>query len=67
MGESKLKVVVERVLNYGVDGVPGNAQAPGPDGIVGTPDDPVDPIYNPAMTYPLPYKYRVVSVREIVN
>ncbi len=67
MGESKLKVVVERVLNYGADGVPGNTQNPGTDGVVGTPDDPVDAVYHPAMTYPLPYKYRVVSVREIVN
>ena len=67
VGESKLKVVIERELNCGADGVPGNTQNPGPDGIVGTPDDPVDPIYHPAMTYPLPYKYRVVSVREIVN
>ncbi|CAN5383929.1 hypothetical protein BH09VER1_BH09VER1_07240 [soil metagenome] len=66
-GESRMQFLVERYLDLGVDGVPGNAKNPGPDGVVGTADDPVDPSYNPAMTYPLPYKYRVVSMREITN
>ena len=67
IGESKWNVLVERHLDYGTDGTPGNSHDPGPDGVVGTPDDPVDAVYNPAMTYPLPYKYRVISAREITN
>lgn len=64
-GESKIQAIVERTLDFGQDGVPGNARNAGPDGVVGTPDDPVDPVYHPAMTYPLPYKYRIISVREV--
>ena len=66
-GESKWNVLVERGLDFGADGVPGNSQNPGADGAVGTPDDPVDPVYHPAMAYPLRYKYRVISAREVTN
>jgi hypothetical protein len=66
-GESKWNVLIERRLDFGADGIPGNSQNPGADGVVGTPDDPVDPVYHPAMTYPLPYKYRVISAREVTN
>jgi len=66
-GESRMQIVVERVLDDGADGVPGNSQDPGADGIVGTPDDPVDTLYHPAMVYPLPYKFRIISIREVNN
>lgn len=66
-GEARYQVLVERYLDLGTDGVAGNSVNPGPDGIVGTPDDPVDAQYHPPMTYPLPYKYRVVQIRQIVN
>ena len=67
VGESKWNVLLERRLDFGADGIPGNSQNPGPDGVVGTPDDPIDPVYHPAMTYPLPYNYRVISAREVTN
>jgi len=67
VGESKWNVLIERRLDFGADGIPGNSQNPGADGVVGTPDDPIDPVYHPAMTYPLPYKYRVISAREVTN
>lgn len=66
-GESRMQFLIERYLDLGSDGVPGNSANPGPDGVVGTPDDPVDAQYHPAMTYPLPYKYRVISARQISN
>lgn len=66
-GEARYEVLVERYLDLGVDGVPGNTANPGPDGVVGTPDDPVDAQYHPSMTYPLPYKYRVLQTRQITN
>ena len=65
LGRSRLRVLVERHPDYGADGVPGNAKNPGVDGIVGTADDPVDPVNHPAMTYPIPYRYRIVSVQEV--
>jgi hypothetical protein len=47
----------------GVDGVPGNANSPGPDNVVGTLDDTVDAVYNP----PNPkYKYRIINAQEIL-
>lgn len=69
LGESRMQFVIERYIDLGADGVPGNAgpNGAGADGIVGTPDDVVDPTYNPSMTYPLPYKYRVISARQITQ
>lgn len=66
-GEAKMKVLVERVLEDGADGVAGNSRNPGPDGVVGTPDDPLDPVYHPALTYPLPYRYRIISMQPITH
>jgi len=63
-GETRRRYVVERFIDLGKDGVPGNAKNPGPDNIIGTEDDPIDPIYHPAMTFPLPYRWRIVSVEE---
>jgi len=69
LGESRMEFVIERYIDLGADGVPGNAGpgGAGADGVVGTPDDVVDAIYNPSMTYPLPYKYRVISARQITQ
>lgn len=53
----------KRYLDLGVDGVPGNANSPGPDNVVGTLDDTVDAVYNP----PNPkYKYRIINAQEIL-
>ncbi|KAH0534008.1 hypothetical protein FGG08_007385 [Glutinoglossum americanum] len=60
-GETRRRYLVERHLEFGKDGVPGNSVNPGPDGIVGTEDDPIDAKYHPAMTYPLPYRWRIIS------
>jgi len=79
IGESRMKFLVERYPDYGLDGVPGNASsvagAAGADGIVGTIDDlvsgttgsnPATNGYNPVTpAYPLYYKYRIVSVSQI--
>jgi Tfp pilus assembly protein PilX len=54
--------IVERYLDPGADGIYGNSTAPGVDGIVGTYDDPVDPINHPFQPR---YLYRVVSSEEI--
>ncbi|XHR29476.1 MAG: hypothetical protein ACFUZC_02730 [Chthoniobacteraceae bacterium] len=49
IGESRKQILVERILDYGPDGVPG------------TGDD-------PSMSYhSLPYKFRVIEVREVTN
>ena len=70
VGESRMKFLVERYLDYGADGVPGNAYSSGAipsanDGVPGTRDDVVDTKYHPAMTYPLPYKYRIISASQV--
>jgi hypothetical protein len=70
-GESRVRYVVERYLDAGVDSVLGNAQAPGPDGLVGTWDDNAAAsfagnAFHPAAPSPHPtqptYKYRVLYV-----
>lgn len=67
-GEKRYRYTVERYLDLGVDGVPGNANsgipnAAGPDNVVGTLDDTVDATYNP----PNPkYKYRIINAQEIL-
>lgn len=61
--EKRYRFTVERYLDLGVDGVPGNANSPGPDNVVGTLDDNVDAVYNP----PNPkYKYRIINAQEIL-
>jgi hypothetical protein len=61
--EKRYRFTVERYLDLGVDGVPGNANSPGPDNVVGTLDDTVDAVYNP----PNPkYKYRIINAQEIL-
>ncbi|MEO7934189.1 MAG: hypothetical protein ABIT76_13630 [Chthoniobacterales bacterium] len=64
-GEIRRRYVIERYIETGKDGVPGNSVNPGPDGIVNTEDDPIDADYHPAMTYPLPYRWRIVQVEDV--
>lgn len=64
LGETRRRYIIERHIDYGRDGVPGNAINPGTDGIVGTEDDPIDVNYHPALTYPLPYRWRIVAVEN---
>ena len=42
LAEVRLRLIVERYLDPGADGVYGNSTVPGPDGIAGTYDDPAD-------------------------
>lgn len=63
--EVRRRYVVERMIDPGTDGVPGNSVNPGSDGIVGTEDDPVDPAYHPAMSPPFPYVWKMVAVEEV--
>ncbi len=69
LGRSRMKYLVERYLDPGTDGVYGNAASKGGDGVLNTPDDPVtiSPGAHPVMTYPLPYKYRIVSVVPVTE
>jgi hypothetical protein len=62
LAESRRRIVVERFLDLGLDGLPGNLSNPGSDSLVGTWDDPVDPAFHPANPQ---YKYRVIHVEEI--
>jgi|GEM_PF-1351831 len=64
LGETRRRYIIERHIDYGRDGVPGNSQNPGPDGIVGTEDDPIDAAYHPALSYPLPYHWRIVAIEN---
>jgi len=71
-GEVRRRYLIERFIQTGKDGVPGNGNplisgAAGADGIVGTADDLVSSGvngYHPAMTYPLPYRWRILSVQD---
>jgi len=71
LGESRMKFLVERYVDYGVNGVPGNPYNPGSDNLAGTADDYIGTgpgtgnYFSPPMTYPLQYKYRVVSASQI--
>ena len=51
--EVRRKSVIRAGLDLGTDGVAGNTASPGIDGLVGTPDDPVDPMTHPLLTAPL--------------
>lgn len=63
--EVRRRYIVERFIDLGADGVPGNAVDKGPDGVVGTEDDVVDERYNPPMTPPFPYVWKIVSMEDI--
>ena len=67
------RYLVERSLEAGSDGVPGNLAAPS---FVNTPNTytltrpsgdlvtPTSPVYQPALAYPLPYRWRIISVEN---
>jgi hypothetical protein len=42
LGEIRMQYLVERYIDLGIDGVPGDYAFPGSDGVVGTPDDLID-------------------------
>ena len=68
LGQSRMRYVIERYLDPGTDGVYGNTVNSGSDGVVNTPDDPLTSgtaSAHPAMSYPLPYKYRIVSMTQV--
>jgi hypothetical protein len=62
LAESRRRIVVERFLDLGLDGLPGNLNNPGPDSLVGTWDDPVDARLHPSNPQ---YQYRIIHVEEI--
>ena len=62
LAESRRRIVVERFLDLGLDGLPGNLNNPGADTLVGTWDDPVDANLHPANPQ---YRYRIIHVEEI--
>lgn len=72
--EVRRHYLVERYIETGADGVPGNAVSPSVAGTpnayanatsTGDPVSPADPAYQPQLTYPLPYRWRVVSMENI--
>jgi len=62
LGDVRYHFIVERYLDPGADGVYGNIAASGTDGVVGTLDDPVDPVHHP---FEPRYLYRVISAEQI--
>jgi hypothetical protein len=62
LAEVRLRFIVERYLDPGADNVYGNTGTPGPDGIIGTYDDPVDSGNHP---FEPRYLYRVLASEEI--
>ena len=62
LAEVRLRFIVERYVDPGADGLYGNANSSGADGLVGTYDDPVDSSNHPSQPR---YLYRVVASEEI--
>ena len=62
LAEVRLRLIVERYLDPGADGVYGNSSNAGPDGVVGTYDDPMDSNNHPLEPR---YLYRVVASEEM--
>lgn len=61
IAEVRLRVVIERALDRGVDGIPGNSANPGADGAIGSFDDPADPNYHPSNPR---FTYRILGIYE---
>lgn len=61
-GEVRLRVILERQLDLGIDGLPGNAANPGTDGAIGTLDDPWDVNYHPRNPR---FQYRILGIYEV--
>ncbi|MEZ0299234.1 MAG: hypothetical protein ACAI35_22500 [Candidatus Methylacidiphilales bacterium] len=72
-GEVRRRYLVERLIEAGKDGVPGNIKknaltsSTTNDGILNTADDLIYDDYHPQMTYPLPYRWRILSVEDVVR
>jgi hypothetical protein len=64
-GEVRRRYLVERYINTGKDGVPGNAPNPGLAGYMGTNADSIDANYHPSITYPIPYSWRTLAVEDV--
>ena len=62
LAEVRIHFLVERYLDPGADGIYGNSGNPGNDLIVGTYDDPEDPVNHPFQPR---YFYRVIASEEI--
>ena len=62
LAEVRLRLIVERYLDPGADGVYGNSGDDGPDDVIGTYDDPMDANNHPFQPR---YLYRVVASEEI--
>ncbi len=62
LAEVRLRFIVERYLDPGADNVYGNSGTAGPDGVIGTYDDPVDASNHPFQPR---YLYRVLASEEI--
>jgi hypothetical protein len=62
LAEVRLRFIVERYLDPGADNVYGNSGSAGPDGFIGTYDDPMDPGNHPFQPR---YLYRVLASEEI--
>ena len=62
LAEVRLRFIVERYLDPGADNVYGNSGSAGPDGVIGTYDDPVDASNHPFQPR---YLYRVLASEEI--
>ena len=67
IGKSRMRYVIERYLDPGTDEIYGNSINPGADGVINTPDDPTTGAADahPTMSYPLPYKYRIISISRV--
>ena len=72
-GEVRRRYLVERLIEPGKDGVPGNIKKVSAtvtttsDGVLNTLDDTIDADYHPAMTYPLPYRWRIIMTEDVTH
>ncbi|HSI86728.1 MAG TPA: hypothetical protein VK970_23290 [Candidatus Methylacidiphilales bacterium] len=72
-GEVRRRYLVERLIEPGKDFVPGNIKKVSAtatttnDGVLNTADDLIYDDFHPAMTYPLPYRWRILSVEDVVR
>ncbi|MEZ0295899.1 MAG: hypothetical protein ACAI35_05530 [Candidatus Methylacidiphilales bacterium] len=67
-GEVRRRYMVERLIEPGKDGVPGNAKSLGVDKVLATADDVINADYHPKFdAYPLPYRWRILSMEDMVR
>ncbi|PTX99336.1 hypothetical protein DB346_15855 [Verrucomicrobia bacterium LW23] len=69
--EVRRRYLVERLIEPGKDGVPGNVKhtssttGTNNDGTLNSADDRLLTDFHPPMTYPLPYRWRILSVEDV--